>query len=260
MRTAIFLSSRNKATRLPGKALLPLAGRPMTARLIERLQSARVPELVVLTTSAHPDDRVLVDLARAAGIETFCGSEDDKLDRYLQAMHRFDVDVAAIVDGDDPLCDPGYLDRLLTAVCETGAGYGTVRELPVGLTANVVERGPLARVCEMKAEHDTEVWGGYFTNYGLFRTCVLDADESHRDPALRLTLDYPEDYQLFTAIFDALQRGERVFTLDELFDLVRARPELKQINAGVAARYEANLKSLTKVALRAGAQPQGGIQ
>ena len=230
--------------------MLPLAGRPLTERLIERLKIARIPDLVVLTTSPHPNDDVLVDLASTCGVETFRGAEDDKLDRYLQAARHFAVDIAAIVDGDDPLCDPGYIDRLLEAMAREGADYGYVAQLPVGVTANAVRRAALERVCDLKAEHDTEVWGGYFTQSALFTTCVIEADMRHRAPDLRLTLDYQEDYALFIAIFDALTATGAAFTLDDVFELLDERPELKQINAGAVARYDANLKRITRIMFR----------
>jgi spore coat polysaccharide biosynthesis protein SpsF len=252
VRTAIFLSSRNKATRLPGKVLLPLAGRPMTERLIERLSTATAPDLVVLTTSTHSDDDVLVDLASACGIETFRGSEDDKLDRYLQAARHFGVEIAAIVDGDDPLCDPGYIDRLLATMARAAADYGYVAHLPVGVTANAVRRGALERVCDLKAERDTEVWGGYFMQSALFTTCVIEADLRHRAPDLRLTLDYPEDYALFSAIFETLAANGSTFTLDDVFELLAERPELEKLNAGVVAQYDENLKRITRITFRDG--------
>lgn len=252
MKSAIFLSVRNKATRLPGKALLDLGGRPVTEQLIRRLRTSREADLVVLTTSTHPDDEVLADLARRAGVEAFRGSEDDKLDRYLRAARRYGVDLAVVVDGDDPLCDPDYIDRLIRTMRTSGADFGTIGGLPVGLGANAFTSVALARVCEIKTEQDTEVWGGYFTQTGLFTTCTVEADAGHRDPELRLTLDYPEDYEVFTTIFSRLGGADRVFGLDEVFELVRARPGIKDVNREAAARYEANLKRITRIGIRPG--------
>ncbi len=253
-RAAIFLSIRNKATRLPGKSFLPLAGRPLVDLLVTRLRRSREADVVVITTSTHPDDAVFEEVARRAGVEVFRGSEDDKLDRYLAAARAFGVDVAAIVDGDDPLCDPAYIDRLLSAVRQSGANFGTIRHLPVGVTSNVVRVEALEKVCRLKTEHDTEVWGGYFTQTGLFKTYLLDADPAHRDPSLRLTLDYPEDYDLIGRIFTALAPRRDDFTLDDVFDVLRGNPELRSINAGAVARYEENLRRITRVGIQQGSE------
>lgn len=252
MTTAVFLSVRNKATRLPGKVLLDLGGRSVTARLIERLQRVRECSRVVVTTSTHTDDAVLAEIAREAGADVFRGSEDDKLDRYLQAARRFGVEVAAVVDGDDPFCDPGYIDRLFRAVRADGADYGSVAGLPLGITANVVRVAALERVCAIKTQHDTEVWGGYFTETGLFKTCILEADVEDRDADLRLTLDYQEDYDVIQTVFDALHADNHAFSITDIVAFVRRHPDLKRRNAEAGRRYEENLKRHAKVGVRMG--------
>lgn len=249
-RSAIFLSIRNKATRLPGKSFLPLGGRPMVEQLIARLKRATEPSLVAITTSVHPDDQIFESVSARLGIDVFRGSEDDKLDRYLAAARYFNVDVAAIVDGDDPLCDSAYIDRLLKAMRADGADYGTVRDLPIGVTSNAVRTEALEKVCALKTEQDTEVWGGYFTSTGLFTTVILEADAAHRDPELRLTLDYQEDYEVFQAIFDQLGQGGRSFSLDDVLALMRTRPDLRMLNRAAAERYEVNLRRITRIGIR----------
>ncbi len=250
MRSAIFLSVRNKATRLPGKAFLDLGGAPVTQRLLERLRESRETDRVVLTTSTHPDDAVLVDLARRAGVEAFRGSEDDKLDRYLQAARAHGADFVVVVDGDDPLCDPGYIDRVIRRGRESGADYVRCTGLPVGVAAGGIRVAALARVCALKTEADTEVWGGYFTETGLFTVVELAADPAHTAPHLRMTLDYPEDYAFFQEVFRELGEGGRVFTLDEVFALLARRPDIAKINQGAQAAYEANLRRITRIGMR----------
>lgn len=252
LESAIFLSVRNKATRLQGKALLDLAGASVTERLIERLKLAREPNMIVVTTSTHPEDQVLVKIASRLGVEAFCGSEDDKLDRYLQAALYFDVGVVAIVDGDDPFCDPCYIDRLLCELRETGADYARYNNLPVGVTASGLRVSALKRGCEFKTEHDTEVWGGYFTETGLFQTRILEADPCHYAPEWRMTLDYPEDYKFFEAIYAELYRPGQIFSLDEIMSLLRRRPDIVALNRAAVASYEANLERITKIGIEAG--------
>lgn len=250
--SAIFVSIRNKATRLPGKSFLPLGGKPLVDQLVSRLKHATRPSRIVITTSAHADDAVFEEVAARTGVECFRGSEDDKLDRYFEAMREYGIELAAIVDGDDPLCDPGYIDRLLEAVEARQADFGTVGQLPVGVTANVIRQAAVRRVCELKTEHDTEVWGGYFLQTGLFSTVTLEPDAAHRDPDLRLTLDYQEDYDVIRAVFDALGPTGEYFTLTEALAFIRSRPELRRLNLEAAARYEANLKRITRIGIAGG--------
>ncbi len=247
-RRAIFLSVRNKATRLPKKVLLPIKGKTITEHLIDRLKQAKLPEQVILTTSTHPDDQVLAETARKCGIPCFRGSEDDKLDRYLQAAKRHKVDFMVIVDGDDPLCDPLYIDRVIIKHLETEADFVYCQGLPLGANSSGFTRPALERVCQIKKENDTEVWGGYFTQTGLFKVeCVEAQDPLLRRPEVRMTLDYEEDYQFFREIFDALYVPDQVFSLEEVMSLLDKRPEIIKLNQGVQKLYEENLARHTKI-------------
>ena len=251
MKTAVFVSVRDKATRLPGKVFLPFAGRPAIERLIQRMTRTGA-DAVVVCTSMHPDDEKLLATARTMGIEGFAGSEDDKLDRYLAAAVHYGIEIAAIVDGDDILCDPGYVDRLLSELDERtlGGDYGVVEGLPLGATAFCLRIDALRRVCEIKAQSDTEVWGGYFTETGLFDVLRLAADPPDHRPELRLTLDYPEDYEVMRTVYEAVGPADGGPSIREIIAYCDAHPELVAINAGVQERYERNLEKSAPVRLR----------
>lgn len=242
MRSAIFLSARNKSTRLKAKELLDVKGRTVIELLIERLLTCQEPDELILCTATHPDDQVLVDLAERSGIKAFKGSEDDKLDRYLQAARAFGITCVAVVDGDDLLVDPPYVDETLRTLKRTGADYVICRGLPLGAASFGLNVNALAKVCELKTETDTEVWGSYFTQTGRFNCVYVDVDPMVRRPEIRMTLDYEEDYRFFLAIYDALYKEGKVFGLCEIIPLLDRYPELLQINAGVQELYEQNLK------------------
>jgi spore coat polysaccharide biosynthesis protein SpsF len=257
-KTAIFLSIREKATRLPKKVLLPIQGKTITEHLIARLKTARRPDQVILTTSTHPDDQVLADLAARCGIPCFCGSEDDKLDRYRQAARVFGIDFMVIVDGDDPFCDPEYIDRIIERYQKTHADFIRVQDLPLGANASGFRRAALEKVCQIKKENDTEVWGGYFTQTGLFQVETLEVpDPLLRRPEVRMTLDYEEDYRFFQEVFDALYVPGRVFSLKEVMDFLNRRPEVIEINRGVQKLYEENLGRHTKISYELSRQKRG---
>jgi spore coat polysaccharide biosynthesis protein SpsF len=249
VRTAIFLSARHKATRLPGKLLLEIAGRPALEHLIARLKTAGEPDLLILTTSTHAADDVLVEVAGRNAVPAFRGSEDDKLDRYRQAASAHDVEFAAVVDGDDLFCAPEYVDRAIQAYRRTGADYVTARGLPVGAACFGVSARALERVCALKAETETEVWGGYFTDTGLFEAVYVEAEPDVRRPEYRMTLDYPEDLAFFRAVFERLHAPGSAFTLRDIVALLDAHPEIVDVNREAARWYEAHLKRAAPVRL-----------
>jgi len=242
MKTAIFLSIRDKATRLPKKVLRLVCGKTMTEHLIDRLQRAEEPDLLVMCTSSHPDDLVLCDIARKMGIHYFCGSEDDKLVRYRDAARAFDVEFFTVVDADDIFCSVEYIDRAVREYRQTGADYIVGEDLPFGATPFGVKARAMEKVCRLKKEIDTEVWGGYFTETDLFKVHYLPiTDERFRHPEYRMTLDYPEDLEFFNTVFEALYKSGEVFSFGELMDYLNSHPEVVGINAGVQEKYKYHL-------------------
>jgi spore coat polysaccharide biosynthesis protein SpsF len=246
MKTAIFLSIRDKATRLPKKVLLKIKGKTVTEHLIDRLKQAKRPDMIVLTTSIHPDDVVLVDIAKQNNIAAFQGSEDDKLDRYYNASLKYGIDFMVIVDGDDIFCDPECIDNIIKTYTETNADYIIYKDMPVGITGHGVKLAALKKVLEMKDESDTEVWGGYFTGNNFFKVIQLEPPEEFRRPDLRMTLDYIEDFRFFEAIFDRLYKPGKVFSLKEIITLINENPQIPQINSGAQQKYLEKIEQAKK--------------
>jgi spore coat polysaccharide biosynthesis protein SpsF len=238
MKSAIFIAVRMKSTRLPRKALLEIKGKPVIEHLIDRLKLAKSPDLIVLCTSTHPDDTVLADVAHNTSIESFRGSEDDKLERFLSAAVKYNIDLIAAVDGDDILCDPVYIDKSIEKLVETYSDLVTCDKLPLGTACNGMRVKALKKVCEIKSELDTEVWRGYFTDTGLFKVIFLEPDDAELiRPDIRLTLDYPEDYELFGRIFEKLYVPGKVFSLKQVVTLLNNDPGLLDINKNVHEQY-----------------------
>jgi spore coat polysaccharide biosynthesis protein SpsF len=247
LKSAIFIAVRMKSTRLPRKALLEIKGRTVIEHLIDRLKTADEPDLVVLCTSTNPDDAVLVDVAERNGIRRFQGSEDDKLDRFLGAASKYDIDLIAAVDGDDILCDPVYIDKVIVELKNTDYDMVTCKNLPLGATSNGISVSALRKVCDIKKESDTEVWGGYFTDSGLFNVKYIEPDDPDMvRPDIRLTLDYPEDFELFKKIFNELYRPGAVFSLKEVVHLFNTQPELLEITGEVHKQYLEGIQSKVK--------------
>lgn len=243
MKPGIFLSVREKATRFPGKVLKPLGGRPLTVFLLERLATSTRADMVVLTTSTDPRDQVLCDLAKAAGFAFFCGSPDDKLLRYRDAARAFELDYAVIVDGDDPFVSIEHIDRIIAYNAERPTDFTTCGELPLGATGFGLRREALEEICASRPEQDTEVWGRLFLDDPRFTCATLDeTDASFRRPGIRMTLDYPEDYDFFTAVVDGLAAASRTPEFAAIMAFLADRPEIIEINRGVQEKYEQHLR------------------
>ncbi|MFP6757438.1 MAG: NTP transferase domain-containing protein, partial [Alphaproteobacteria bacterium] len=122
MTAAIIVEARMGSTRLPGKHMRPLSGRPMIARLLERLKRSRAATICLATTTRTEDD-LLEAWAREAGVSCHRGAVNDVLGRVLGAARHCGVDVIAEITGDCPLADPALIDQAIHRHAKGDADY-----------------------------------------------------------------------------------------------------------------------------------------
>ena len=232
MKIAAIIQARMGSTRLPGKVMRPLAGRPVLGHVIERVRACALVDDVVVATTTLPRDDVVAEAARSLGALTYRGSDDDVLSRVYHAAEGAEVVVR--VTADCPLFDPGLLERMLVRFNEhrtaaDGVDYLSntiVRTYPRGLDAELVTFDALERACEQavdpyEREHVTPF---IYRHPELFR---LEAFTGERDLShLRWTLDTEEDYRFLTELHAALSASNAVFPMQAVLDLLARRPDL----------------------------------
>lgn len=232
---AIFLQARMSSTRLPGKVLMPLAGAPALARQIERVQRSGISQLVLLTSDESSDDP-LESLAKELGVACFRGSLPDVLGRYAGALEHYPCEHVVRLTGDCPLADWTVINRVLAHHLNGDYDYSTntlVRRDPQGLDVEVV-RAECLRAAAQQTQDPYErehVMPHFYRHPERFR---LGSVESADDfSALRWTLDYPQDYQFISAVYDRLYPANPAFTSADILALLRVEPALGEINAGL---------------------------
>ena len=143
-RVFVVVSARMASSRCPGKAVVPLAGRPLLAVLLERMAAARNVDGVVLATSTSPENDVLARLAEEGGFPVFRGEEDDVLRRHVECARAIGADHVVRVTGDNPLTDLETVERLVALHRAEGADYTYVPgdALLMGILSEVVSAPP----------------------------------------------------------------------------------------------------------------------
>ena len=243
MSTGILITARLKSTRLKEKVLKPIMGRPMLSHMIERLRLAETPDKIIICTSTVEQDEQLCEFAEKEGIECFRGHPDDVLHRMNSAAIHFGIDTVVSCTADNPFVDPVYIDKLVDFHLAGDNDFSRSEGLPFGVFAYALKQKAIAKACEIKDEVDTEVWGGYFTQTGLFKCEILSVtDHAVCWPDLRLTVDTQEDFNLISEIFSRLYVPGRVFTLAEVVSLCRENPDLLKMNIGVQQKAPPPIK------------------
>lgn len=234
-----IVQARMGSTRLPGKVLADIGGKPMLERVLERLARAnRVDEVVVATTPA-PQDAPIVELARRGGYRVTVGSEEDVLARYLASARESRADIVVRCTSDCPIIDPRLVDDTIAFYFREKVNYAAnccvEYLLPRGSEAEVFGAADLARIDPLAREpyERAHVTPYFYRHPEEFAIAFLEAQGEYRRPDLRVCVDTPEDLELVRAIYERLDTGGNDFTILDVIHLLDREPALKAINAEI---------------------------
>lgn len=206
--TGVLLQVRLGSTRLPGKALLPLADRPLIEHAMRSLR--RLPASVHAILTDKPSAAHLGESAERCGYRLFAGSPEDVLDRYVCAARQFDVDTIVRATGDNPLVS-WELARM--ALCARGnADYFAWDGPPLGTGVEIVQRRALEQAhAETASEYDREHVCPYlYGNPQLFTCRREQCPPAYRLPDRTVTVDTAEDYEAMQQLFLSVYDGDPV--------------------------------------------------
>ena len=243
MRTLVVVQARTGSTRLPNKVMMPLAGRPLLQRMLERVRGARTPfDLVVATTTESADDGIRA-LCRSLDVRCYSGHPTDLLERHYRAAAAAGAEEIVKIPSDCPLIDPAVIDRVLAFHAGRRGSLDYTSNLhpasyPDGNDVEVVpfrvlEEAAREATRPFEREHTTPfVWerpGRYRIGNVAWET-GLNYSMTHR-----WTIDYPEDYEFIRAVFDELwSPAGPPFSLGDVLRLLSSRPDIARINAAYA--------------------------
>lgn len=251
MNVGYLITGRLKSTRLPKKLLLEIKDKPIISHMIERLKQINSVNDIIICTSTDEQDKPLINIAEKNGIHCYLGEPDDVLVRLLGAAEKYNLDYILNITADCPFVDPVYADKIVEKFYKTDADLIRQFDLPHGVFSYGIKVDALRKVIELKSSKDTEVWGRYFSDTGLFKILDLDVENDfHRRPGLRMTLDYPEDYDFFEKVFNALYVDGEVFTLDQILLFLDNNPHIVEINKECSAKYKIRFLSQSEPGLK----------
>jgi spore coat polysaccharide biosynthesis protein SpsF len=238
MKTVIISQARMTSTRLPGKILKEVLGKPLLAYQVERLKRVANADAVVIATTVNAADDAVVALCGELGVPCFRGPEEDVLTRYYLAAQEHDAAVVVRVTADCPLIDPAVVGAVIGRykAAQPAPDYVSntlVRTFPRGLDTEVFSFQALAEAYREAAlpaqrEHVTPFIYSQPRRYRL--SSVEDPVDHSR---YRWTVDTPEDFDLISRIIAALYPRNPHFTMEDCLDEYRLHPEWYDINSHV---------------------------
>ena len=198
MRTAAVIFARMDSSRLPGKVLADVSGKPLLYHVVKRAE--RSGEEVMIATSIRPIDEPIASFAHSQGLRSFCAGAKDVLGRAFICGVGMRLDALIRISGDSPFIDPELIKRV-TAVFRANEKLDIAtnvfpRTYPPGLSVEVISVDALARASAATVDNeDREHVTRYFYNHSdSFRIVNCPAERPY-DLKLHLTVDQPSDLE-----------------------------------------------------------------
>ena len=228
-RVVAIVQARVGSTRLPGKVLMPLAGRPMVAHVLDRAAATVGVDAVAAAIPDLPEDDVLAAVCRRSGVRVVRGSSEDVLSRYATAAGESEAEIVVRLTADCPLLSPLVSGEVLGRFEGCDYASNTLRRTyPRGLDTEVFSADALhAAHAEASGAAEREhVTPFIYRRPERFRLVEVLNDVDLSD--LRWTVDTPDDFSFARAVYDALGAE---FEVADVLALLERRPALRQLNA-----------------------------
>ena len=232
------IQARMTSSRLPGKVLMDLVGRPVLAHMIERHRRSKFTDEVVVATTINKTDDPIIELCKKMNCPFYRGNENDVLSRVTEAVEKSNAEIVVQGMADSPLVDWRIVDHLVEMLVDGDYDYASNElepSFPVGLDARAFLFSALKK-SEEEAEEDMyrEHAGFYIYKHpDIFKLVNWKAPKEMFWPDLRLTLDTEEDYKLIQSVYNELFSKNNDFSGEDIVNFLRKRPDLVAINAEV---------------------------
>ena len=238
MKIVATIEARMTSSRLPGKPMMEVCGRPILGHLVDRLKAVESIDVIVLATTTNHTDDLMAGYASSIGIEVFRGDENDVMGRVLNAGKSVDADVIVEITGDCPIIDPEIIEqaiRLYRGNTYDYVGNQHVRSYPDGMDVQVFALDTLIKSELMTSEPlDREhVTLHIRNNPQIFSHLNLVAPPEQHWPDLGLTLDEQSDFDLLKVIIENFYDKNPLFSCLDVVRFLRINQQLVDINSEV---------------------------
>ena len=243
----VIVQARMSSTRLPGKVMMEILGKPLLWHTINRLRQSKRIEKIIIATTDNNSEKKIVELSIDNNIDFFCGNEEDVLDRYYQAALKFNIDHIVRITADCPVIDPQVVDKVIVAYLNNlgNVDYASNTHPPTypdGLDTEIFSFDALETASkEAKKKFQREhVTPFLWEQHDRFKQINVENDEDLS--FLRWSVDEEKDFIFIENIFQELFPKKEIFLMNDIIDLLMRKSKLIEINNGIK-RNEGFVKS-----------------
>tara|TARA_B100000686_G_C16754422_1_gene954551 strand:- start:663 stop:1430 length:768 start_codon:yes stop_codon:yes gene_type:complete len=246
----IIIQARIGSSRLPGKVLKKILGKPILWHIVKRLKSIKNKKIII-STSKNIKDKKIVNFCKKNNLNYFIGDEKNVLDRFYKTAKKFKAKNIVRITGDCPLIDSKIINKLVKLYFSknydhvgvaTGAGVNNIRlnKFPDGLDAEcfnfkTLEKAWLNAKTISEKEHVTPyIW----KRKKKFKVGILESKKNYSN--FRWTLDNKDDFKLIKILYKNLYNKNKNFYMDDIVKYFKKNPQISNLNKKYVGkeRYE----------------------
>jgi spore coat polysaccharide biosynthesis protein SpsF len=226
------------SSRLPGKVILPLAGKPLLLRMYDRVAASKYVSEIIIAVTEDQSDNELAVLCQKNNLNFFRGSSVDLLDRHYKTAKKYNAEAVVKIPSDCPLIDSDIIDKVILYYINNSDKFDFVSNLhppsyPDGndveiMSITTLEYAWINAKKDFEREHTTPyIWenADKFRIGNVLWETGFDYSMTHR-----FTIDYKEDYEFIKRVYNELYHKNPKFELNDILSLLKEKPELKKIN------------------------------
>ena len=232
-----IIQARMSSTRLPGKVLKPLAGKPIIWHVYNRAEHCKFVDKVVVATSTDSSDDPLVEFCINNNINYYRGSLNNVLSRFIEIIEKDYYSFVGCITGDCPLIHPQFMDNQIKALQMFDGDIAWCLNIGCAFEGQGVRSTRLLKyvVENSNSADDKEHVGSPFTanHPELFRIVELCPPKELIIEGFRLTVDEEKDYELFSKLYDSLWSQKSWIELKDAIEWLKEHPEIAKINKQV---------------------------
>jgi len=239
------IQARMGSTRLPGKVLADIEGKPLIWHIYHRLQKIPSISEIIISTTNNLKDKQLIEFAKNEKIQYFAGSEDDLIDRIYKTGKKFNCDIILKINADSPLIDINMIEKginkFLTSKEKPDLVTNCVEEtFPEGMQYAIFNFKTIENLWNTLNE---DFWREFFYRFMIEnkeKFFIINLKNYSDLSKLRWTVDYKEDLEFVKIIYKKLFPKNEFFGMSEILNLLDENPEIKKINEKFSAKIGIN--------------------
>ena len=239
------------SSRLPKKVMAPIYKNLNTIEIIiQRVKKSKLIDDIVVATTNHQSDDILVNFLKKKKINYYRGSQNNVLSRIVRAAKKYNPDLLVQLTGDNPLVDSEIIDYITSYFKKnylkfdyiTNNGFSNLsnREIPLGLDVSVIKFSSLIKILDLANQKDTKEHPSlYFYRDGKKKFNILNIKMKKKwiNKSLRLTMDTEEDLKFIKKLFEKLYNKKGLFfTIKDILNLKNKDKKMFSLNSNIKQR------------------------